>query len=147
MSTKAIIMIITFGVLAGIFFRSISMKPDPQISLKNARLEATFSRPGQPARKGSLSANSSGAAAINSLLDKHRGRWKRSWITYAPAVVVNSDDFILNIHRNLLILNYRKKNSSDTFTQVVSELTEKEFDHTSKSILESLVESPPEASQ
>jgi len=41
-------------------------------------------------------------------LEAHRRGWKRSYITYAPKLLVSGTNFTLNIHTNGLILNLGK---------------------------------------
>lgn len=96
----------------------------PKVAPKGARLEVLIYDQGNPARRGVLPAGSDGAAALDSLLEKKRGRWKSSWVTYAPVVYIKSDDFTINISGNLMIVNCGDRRGRPV--QVTAHLTAEE---------------------
>jgi hypothetical protein len=133
--------LLALGILAASCFGCSTIGArDPKVSLKDARLDVLIYDGGRPSRQGSLPASSPGAVVIEELLATKRGHWKSSVVSYVPDVYVRSEDFSINLAKGLIIVN--SATGSGGKAQVMSDLTEDEFERASRAISESMVDEP-----
>jgi hypothetical protein len=110
---------------------------DPQISLRDRRLDVSLCEAGRPAKEGVLPADSAGARALEVLLEGQKGKWRTSVVTYVPSTFVRSKDFTLDIGGGMVVVN-----SSNSPCTVETRATSEETERVSRAIAESLIPGP-----
>jgi hypothetical protein len=89
-------------LLLCVFYRD----PDPRAILAGHEIEVLWYEHGRPTLTCTLSPESIGARELVRLLQNHRRRWWPSLVSYAPGMLFRGEDFEVDIHDNLVILNY-----------------------------------------
>ena len=109
----------------GILFVLPGHTTDPVVDLSEKALILTLYKGGRPSEEVTVSPDSAIVARINSLLLEKRGKWKRSFVSFAPRIILRSEKFSINCQRNRIIINF--ENSAEQPVQVVTSLTTKEY--------------------
>jgi hypothetical protein len=102
-----------------------SFVSDPMIALQNANLFLTVRVDGREANTLPLPPNAPVSLAISDLLQSRSGKWRRSYISYAPRIYITSESFNINIQPNKLIINLASEDG--TWSQVETEITIDQF--------------------
>lgn len=70
---------------------------------------------------------------VESWIRKSEPKWKRTYTTYAPDLVIRNSHFTLNLHDEVAVLNFKPDPSKEKWVQV-----EREYDRKNVSFIESL---------
>jgi hypothetical protein len=104
---------------------------DPQLSLTGGSLTVE----GTQGKSSVLQPDSPGVAKIAELLQNKKGQWEHSSVTYAPVTLVRGAAFTINIQKGRIIVN--APDASGRIVQVVSKLTDDEYNQVTKAVRES----------
>jgi hypothetical protein len=99
--------------------------PDPTITWASESCCLTQYVSGRPKTSISLAVNSPLVLRIDEIINGKRGAWRRSFYTYAPGVLIESDSFKVNVLKSLIVVNH--KNTAGNWSQIVCDLSEAEF--------------------
>ena len=71
----------------------------------NQPLRARVYAAGQVVRERSILPSSKEHQLLGAWLTEHQAGWKKSWVTYAPSILISGTNFTMNIHSNRVIIN------------------------------------------
>ena len=117
-----IVLLLSFS---GILFVYQGHTIDPVVDLSEKALTLTVYKGGRPGKEVPVASDSVIVARINSLLLKKRGKWKRSFVTFAPVIIIRGEKISINCQRDRIIINF--ENSAGQTVQVVTSLATEEY--------------------
>jgi hypothetical protein len=99
--------------------------PDPEVIITDGDIDVFWYEDGRPVKKCRLSPQSTAMRAAVALLKNHRRQWRVNPICYAPSLFLRGKEFSVDLHEEMIILNYSYEGRS---TQVSSRARKRELD-------------------
>jgi hypothetical protein len=93
--------------------------PNPKLDLAHD-LHFDVYDAGKITRSGSLAADSPVKTKLNKLIGDETVKWRKSYITFAPRIVIKAEKFSITLQQSKIIVNYEDGN--EKWTQVTREL-------------------------
>lgn len=120
-----VIIVVSIAVISSaVYYLYPWRAQDPFLAFVRDDLQLQIYHRGSPATKTALRADSPLVTAIDKVINAKRGKWRYSYQTFAPVIIVECSSFTVNIQRRRIITD--GIDSSGKTRQVVSELTNEE---------------------
>ncbi len=126
MKIAILIVVLVIG-MTGMIFICRGRATDPVVDLGEKGLTLVIYSGGRPSKSLSVPPDCPLLAKMNSLLIEKRGKWKISFVSFAPIILLRGEKFSINCQRNRLIVNFENQPGQTLRLQVVTDLTPEEF--------------------